>query len=309
LIALLIGAFLERVRDYVARGVDFEYRRREEVGSLVGGPINVAKTVQLRAKGMRYSAAFFRPILRRDLPKNKVVLAALRQVELLARSVDVPSVDIATSRSLAHFFAESQDIEIVLGRREAWSAEARRLETEARGVADQDLLALAAVILSHESFEPEPLDSAQHVPRSWFVNLENLFERAARRALSRAILGRSQVTGPGSLHPPIFEGVTGRFRANPDFVVRTGAVAVAVGDAKYKTWRGLETKDIHGDLYQLLVHSAAHGSPVAFLLFAHNEFAVRHLGRSGTGADTWAFALDVRALDRDLSAALDLLGL
>ena len=106
-------------------------------------------------------AAFARPVLRRDVPKNKVALAAIRQVEELAKQVAVPADDITTARTLAQFFTDIHDIEVLLGRRERWVSEARAPEIEAPTAFDRDLLALAAVVLSHESFERNDLDRSQ----------------------------------------------------------------------------------------------------------------------------------------------------
>jgi 5-methylcytosine-specific restriction endonuclease McrBC regulatory subunit McrC len=308
LIPLLIHAFLEKVRDYVSRGIDFSYGRRYEAGSLIGGTLNVARTVHLHARGMKHMAAFARPVLRRDVPKNKVALAAIRQIEELARQVSVPAADIATARTLAQFFTDIRDIEVLLGRRERWVSEARALEIEAATAFDRDLLALAAVVLSHESFEPDTISTGR-VPRSWFVNLETLFEDAVRKTLADVAPSDLRVTAAGFFKPPIFDATTGYFRANPDLLVKQAGASVAVGDAKYKTWNGFDTAGIHHDLYQLLVHTAAHEASMAFLVYAHDAFDFRHLGVSATGADTWAFAVDVRALEQDLAQVLSVTGL
>jgi 5-methylcytosine-specific restriction endonuclease McrBC regulatory subunit McrC len=302
LIPLLIHAYLEQVRDYVSRGIDFGYAGKREVGSLIGGTLDVPRTVQLHARGMRHMAAFSRPVLRRDVPKNKVMLAALRQVETLAGHVTLPAADIASARTLAQFFADVRDIEVLLGRRERWASEARSLEVDASTEFDRDLLALAAIVLSHESFEPEAT-SIDRTPRSWFVNLETLFEDAVRKLLGAVAPEGLRVAAAG-FKPPIFDGGTGYFRADPDLVLKRDGVVSAVGDVKYKTWTGLDTTTLHHDIYQLLVHTAAHEASVAFLVYAHDAFDWRHLGMSATGADTWAFAVDVGDLEQDLAKLL-----
>jgi 5-methylcytosine-specific restriction endonuclease McrBC regulatory subunit McrC len=304
---LLIHAFLDRVSDYVSQGVDAVYVPRREVASLVGGALDVPRTVQLHTRGMKHMAAFTRPVLSRDLPKHKVTLAALREIEVISNLLAVAPPDIAAARTLAQFFTDSQDVEVLLGRRQKWATEARELSINSEG-GEEDLLALAGVILSHESFESEA-SKLERVPRSWFLNLESLFEEAVRRALRALVPAGIHITGPGYLRPPVFDEVTGYFRADPDLVLRQEGAVVAVGDAKYKTWTGLETSSLHHDIYQLLVHAAAHDAQRAFLVFAHDEFDYRHLGKSATGADTWAFAVDIRNPDEGLGRIVALIGL
>jgi 5-methylcytosine-specific restriction endonuclease McrBC regulatory subunit McrC len=303
LMPLLIHAFLERARDYVSRGVDFRYAAKREVGSLVGGTLDIPHTAKLRAHGMKHMAAFNRPVISRDLPINRVTLAALRQVEELSTLVSVPASDTAVARTLAQFFADVHDIDVLLGHRQRWSAEARALEAEAPTRLDKDLLALSAVLLAHESFEPVA-QTLERVPRSWFVNLETLFEYAVRRVLSSVVPVGVRVNKNASFGPPIFANVSNQFRAVPDLVLRWQESVIAVGDIKYKQWSGLKTSGLHDDLYQLLVHAAAHETKVALLIYAHDAFDWVHLGMSATGADTWAFAVDVRNLRNDLATLL-----
>jgi 5-methylcytosine-specific restriction endonuclease McrBC regulatory subunit McrC len=300
LMPLLIHAFLEKARDYVSGGVDFRYAAKREVGSLVGGRLDIPHTANLRAQGMKHMVAFTRPVISRDLPKNRVTLAALRQVEELATLVSVPAADTAVARTLAQFFADVHDIDVLLGLRQRWSAEARALEAEAPTRLDKDLLALSAVLLAHESFEPGGT-TLERVPRSWFVNLETLFEDAVRKVLSAVVPDGVRVNEAASFGPPIFANVSNQFRAFPDLVLRRQEAVIAIGDMKYKKWSGLATSGLHDDLYQLLVHAAAHETKVALLVYAHDEFDRIHLGMSATGADTWAFAVNVRNLRNDLA--------
>ncbi len=303
LIGLLVHAFLERLREYVSHGIDFTYADEHEVGSLVGGRLDIAGTIRVRARGLRHMAAFTRPVIRRDLPKNKIALAALRQVERLAGQATIAPEDLGSARVLAHFFDDAHDVQVLLGRPEHWAERARELEANSASEAERDLLALAAVVLLHESFERD-LASHGQVPRAWFVNLERLFETAVRDAFIEISGSSLSTTGAGFVKPPVFDSVGDRFRADPDLVVRHHGAAVAVGDAKYKAWNGFGTLNLHHDLYQLLVHTAAHGAGVAFLLYAHDVLDDRYLGMSATGADTWAFAVDVRDLHTDLTRVL-----
>lgn len=303
LFALLARVFLDRTRLYVSQGLSGVYERREEAGSLIGGTLDTPGTVRLRAKGFRHMAAFSRPVFHRDLPKNRVILAALRQVELLCSQVALSSTDVAAARSLAHFFGDAHDLEVLRGPREGWVQEARRLEAESSAPAERDLLALAGVLLSHLSFELQN-QLAERAPRSWFLNLENLFEMAVRHMLETVSPQAVSVVGGNTMNKSIFDAVSGHFRADPDLVLTRAETPFAVGDAKYKPWAGLSTASIHHDMYQLLAHASAFGAVKAFLVFAHDEFDSVHLGKSATGTDTWAFAVDVRNLEAGLRRLL-----
>jgi 5-methylcytosine-specific restriction endonuclease McrBC regulatory subunit McrC len=172
----------------------------------------------------------------------------------------------------------------------------------------RDVMSLASVLLSHESFELAD-QRPSRVPRSWFLNLETLYEDALRRQMSAVIpdflIERGAETGPR-----IFTG-TAQFGADPDVVIRRRSGDVqAIGDAKYKDWPGRGTAaKLHADLYQLLAHASAFHAPAAFLAFAHDRFEGRHLGVSTTGCDTWMFAVDVRNINRDAMQICSELGL
>ena len=302
LLRLLVRSFLERARQYASDGIDFRYTTRPEVGSVVGGTLDMPETVRARARGMGHVAAFSRPVIDRAVPKNRVTLAALRQVEVLAAVAEIPAQDVATARMLAQFFSDSQDARLLFGTSDFWVDEARLLAERATDEKSRDLLALAAVVLAHQSLEPG-VEGAPQAPRAWFLNLEELFESAVRRALGAALPTHLQVRATDIRRPAIFSAISGYLRADPDVVVSGAGTVRAVGDAKYKKWRGLTTDSLHPDLYQLLVHARAFAADTAFLVYAHDTFEHHHLGRAATGADTWLFAVDVRDLGAGLRRA------
>ena len=52
-----------------------------------------------------------------NTPINRVILAALREIENLKYLVDIPSKDISIARGLAMLFADCRDAEILFARR------------------------------------------------------------------------------------------------------------------------------------------------------------------------------------------------
>lgn len=307
LAVLLLREFIARARAYVTAGIQFRYVPLQDEGTLAAGRLDVPGTVALRARGKLHRAAFRRSVIVRDLPINKVLLAALREVERLAQILPVPSGDLAQARGLCLYLDEARTADVLFGRRADWADRARTLASEWEDAQQRDLLALAAVVLSHESFEASDLLGSR-VPRSWFLNLEHLFEVAVRRELQTVLHDRADVEPGSATHPRIFDRGES-FGADPDIVVRPHAVG-AVGDVKYKDWPGAEgVQKLHADLYQLLVHAAAFGAPLAFLVFPHNRYEKRYLGRSATGCDTWITAVDVRDLESGTQALVSDLGL
>jgi 5-methylcytosine-specific restriction endonuclease McrBC regulatory subunit McrC len=290
LIALLVRQFLSEVLAYVSRGRERHYTRRREQGSLIGGRIDMTRTLTLRARGLGHLVAFDRTVLTRNTTQNKVIFAALREVEALPSLLSIPELDIRSGRTLVQFFNDVRDRTVLFGRREDLLELAERALGAASPV-DKDMLALAAVILAHQSFEQSPPVDAV-APRAWFLNLETLFESAVRRSLGDAF-GQGNVTKGGISMRPIFPERDVPHQADPDLIVTTPA-AVVVGDVKYKDWDGeLVDRD---DLYQLLVHAAAFDAPLAFLIYPADEYTSISIGESVTGADVYAFGFPVSRL-------------
>ena len=141
----------------------------------------------------------------------------------------------------------------------------------------KDVAALASVILAHESFGRRkkiwPL-----VPRSWFLNLENLFEQAVISQLKKVVSPGTSVSRGGESPQSIFERETGVYRAHPDVVLVREDGRVTVGDVKYKNWSGTA---VASDLYQLLVHTSAFSGITSFLVFPHVESGSDALALAG----------------------------
>lgn len=305
LAALLAHQFIEAVSNYISRGESFTYSNEGAIGSLIGGRINITRTLALRARGMRHLIAFDRNVLTHNLPKNRLLLAAIREIEYLSQLIELNPSDIARARALALLFEDCRDSEVMFGEREIFIGYAERLMDDPEEYEDQDMLALASVILSHLSFEHmEQVYGI--VPRTWFLNLEKLFETAVRRVLQTICPANIVVTKDSKVAPPIFIKEQGKFRAYPDLVLRLGSSVIAIGDVKYKEWTGSANED---DIYQLLVHASAFQSPLSFLIFPGDTFNVYELGSSSTGSIVWLFSIDVCAIELGLREALIKMGL
>lgn len=305
LIALLVTHFVETVRSYVARGRVFRYEKLSVKGSLIGGRLDMTRTLSLWARGLRHLVAFDKNVVTFDLPINRTILSALREVERVGQLIQLPRDVVARVRTMAMLFDDCRNAEVLSGAR---AESARRAETLAASTSDKaiaDMLSLAAIILSHESFEHDS-EGRGTVPRSWFLNLETLFERAVRETMRAAVATNGSVVTGRASPPPIFSQIGNAFRANPDLVIKRGTSSPCVGDVKYKQWG---RRPSASDIYQLLVHASAFGANQAFLVYPGEAFDVHVLGDAVTGARTSTYCVDVRVLDVHIKVILQDLGL
>jgi 5-methylcytosine-specific restriction endonuclease McrBC regulatory subunit McrC len=300
LLVLLVRQFHEEVSEYVSRGRQRRYTRRREASSLVGGRIDMTQTIALRARGLGHLIAFDRNVLTRATLQNRVIYAALREVESLRGVLSIPAKDVARGRVLIQFFNDVRDRQLLFGRRESLVELSHQALARANE-SDRSMLSLASIVLSHQSFE-QARPREEVTPRAWFLNLETLFEDAVRSSLRRQI-GRAKVKKGTGEFIPIFPASAAPYDADPDLVVNPSAITL-VGDVKYKDWAPDALID-RGDLYQLLVHTSAYGARRAFLVYPSERFEVLELGAAVTGADVFAFGFAVTDLAESSKAFIE----
>ena len=298
LIELVAVRFVDAVRKYVTRGRRFRYEKQRATGSLVGGRLDVTRTLGLRARGLRHMVAFERQATSHALPENSLLLAALREIERLSTIAVISSDALVRSRGMAMLFDDCRQSETLLASRHGSARMARELAATTTDEVLADALAMAAVLLSHESVEPgaSPIGRS---PEAWFLNLENLFEAAVRNCLDAAAKTCGhRVTSAGADRRRVF-GDSDYLRAQPDLVVRNKRACIAaIGDVKYKHWAGTATSS---DIYQLLVHAAAFEVGTAFLVFPASGFQVSEYGDAVTGAHVSVYGVDVNSLSEHVS--------
>lgn len=308
LTALLIEQLVDAVSDYLQQGRRFQYGRRKETGSLVAGKLDVTKTMRLRARGMGHRIAFERQILDYATDTNRVLLAALLEAERIGDTIPIPEDVRTKGRRFSQVFSDCRDVEVLFGRRSQLAGKAASLAEGAEDPSTKDLLSLASAVLGHlaPSFDSA---AAGTVPRSWFLNLESLFEDAILDLL-RSIASRPghdlSVTHGRENPKPVFPRKEDRYRAEPDIVLTTGSGKTTVGDVKYKDWTETPAQS---DLYQLLIHAAAFDGEEAFLVYPSQRWQVAELGASGTGCRVWSFAVDLDEMPRTIGKVLVELGL
>jgi McrBC 5-methylcytosine restriction system component len=296
-ISLLVRAFITEVKSYVADGRFWEYKTRRTVSPLIGGKIHMPTTISLRARGIRHQVAFDKPAITYLLDINRLVAAALWEIEILAQLVDLEEVYLTDARRMSAFFEDSHDISTV-----GLSSDRPRMEQlleDSRSQERGNMVALAQLLLSHSALDPlPPLPGA--APIAWFLNLETLFEQAVRHSFVAAVGPSGSVTR-GSRHNRRVFPESRALRADPDLVVvqQTGSV---VGDVKYKAWSKSASPS---DLYQLITHASVFDASIAFLIYPDASYDEFDLGYTTAGVRVLLFAVDVRALGADIKRVLE----
>ena len=304
LTALLVHHFLVGLRSYVSRGREFRFGTERAASPFVRGRLDVVQTLRLRSKGLGHLVAFDRNVQDFRTPLNLVLFAALRQVEILARLIPIPEEDLAKARSMALFFSDCRTAAVVLERRTRWAERAEALLRDSRDPKVKDLVSLAAVLLARQGFEDEERGDGL-VPRSWFLNLEDLFESAVRRLFQDLAPPGTSISNGKTAPIPIFPMSANSYRAQPDVVVRLPDATTLIGDVKHKEWTGAAAAS---DLYQLLVHAETYGATSCFLVYPGDALVLLPLGRTSGGVDVLLACLDVRSLDLHAGELLRALG-
>ena len=300
---ILAEMHIAAVRSYLSGYALSEYREERATGSYVLGRLDVPRTSALHARGLRHRVAFRRDRLTDDVALNRVIWRALGELAGATGALGVAADLASSARALRVAFADSADAARLMTRREVIVEALAEAGAGARptAVAEAAELSLAVLQGASATFD-EPAEG--QIPRSWFVNLENLFERALRRCVADAMTGEAEVSGPDR-GASLFIGPPSRYPANPDVVVRCDG-RVAILDAKYKDRTDAPSAD---EVYQLVAHAAASGADRAALLYPSDGLAAWiPLGPSVTGCMVWAFGVDLRRPRQSIKEALEIMG-
>lgn len=302
--AVLAEMFVASVRSYLSGYAFAEYREESQSGAYVMGSLDVPRTAALRARGIRHKVSFRRNRLTDDLPLNRIAWRALGEVASSESASTIGEDLAASARALRSAFGESAVEAAKLSRREIIAEALAEADLTGRPPLVAEAAALSLAVLQgaapSEGSPPEAV-----VPRSWFVNLENLFERVLRTCIGDALAGFAEVSGPDR-NSPLFIGPPRRLPANPDVIVRVGS-RVAVMDAKYKD---REVAPHAAEIFQLLCHASALGADRGALFYPSNGAnPPLAMGSASTGCEVWAFSVDLTRPRKSVLEALVSMGL
>ncbi len=293
LFPLLVEQFSDAVNRYVSGGRKFSYGYNKGVGSLAGGKLLLTDTIRLRAQGLGHLLAFQRSQITHHIDPNRCILAALNMSERLADAYGVAAPVRSRIRGMSLIFSDCRDQGTLFGSRIELSRVADRLSRECGDASLKDSLSLASIILLRTSLYLDGMTSRGASPRTWFINLESLYEHSLRSALSDvASTNGIGIMGPSSVNSWIFPSQR-RFSVNPDFVIDIGGTFVA-GDAKYKQYGGSPQVS---DIYQLLSHARAIDAVACFLAYASETTRVHYMGEAFGECPVYIFEVDVRNIE------------
>lgn len=303
---VLVSLFIQAVRRYLSGSKKSAYMQVADAGALIGGRLDIARTVRLRARGASHQAAFNRTVLSADLPFNRCVYAALREIERLGSLAKVPHADVAMARALRLGLSECLPGVLSMTPRELSEIAAEEAEKRQTTFELYDVISLAGAVLDAAGFGG--VDNwKRSVEHSWFVNLETFFEQAIRSTISHILEGVATVTS-AKQRPSLFKPDSQRYRANPDIIISdVNGIVMGIGDAKYKDFSDWPNQ---ADVYELVAHAAAYGATKAILFYlGDGNFSVRSFGTSATGCQVWAVGLRFDSFVEDARSALVVGGL
>ena len=297
---ILVTVFLEAVKKYLSGAKRSRYVHTPDVGAIVGGRLDITRTIALRARGIFHQVAFDRTVLSADVPLNRCVYSALREIERLARVAEIPSTQVARARSLRIGLSECLPSVFNVRRTELAALAAHEVEGKFVRPEARDVAALAGAVLDAAGFGGAEA-SARTIERAWFVNLETFFEKAVRRVVRDVLNGVASVSGP-KRRPSLFNPDNGRYHANPDIVITRNGETIAIGDVKYKdfsNWPSVE------DVHKIIAHASAYGAGTAVLFYPDEaNIGIRSFGYAVTGCRLLAVGLSFETMVADVRNGL-----
>lgn len=302
---ILVSIFLEAARAYLSGSKQMQYVQVPDVGAIVRGRLNITRTANLRARGIFHQAAFDRNVVSANVPLNRCVYAALREIERLAKIAEISSSHVATARALRLGLSECLPSVLNVSRGELSELASREAEGRFAGAKAKDVASLAGAILDAAGFGGAEA-SKRTVERAWFVNLETFFEEAVRRTIRNELESVADVTGPRN-RPSLFNPDIGRYRANPDVVISHEQNVLAIGDAKYKDFSNWPAAS---DIHEIVAHASAYGTSKAILFYPdESNVGIRTFGQAATGCRLWAVGLSFDRMAADVRRGLNAAGI
>lgn len=305
-IAALVGRYLSAVKTYLSGFRKVQYIDRTLTGTLAGGRLDVRGTIKLRISGKGHRLAYRKSQVSSELPYNVCLYAALKQVERLNRIVQLQSSLIVMARALRAPLSDCESQATLLGLSQIQKLATEQAKAHSNSRSELALpIELASLLL--EATPQEFNESERHGARnSWFVNLENLFEAAVRECIKR-LLGEGYSVTSSRKRPDLFKPDLGRYRANPDVVVRTqNGNSVMIADAKYKD---IDLWPSASDVHELLAHAAGFFSPKAVIFYPSDaDYMTREFGMSVTGCHVLAAGIRFGQFEEDVRRTLVIMG-
>lgn len=301
----ILGVFADRFMShmgyYLRHGRLKEYRSQLHRSASPRGRIDLRGVIRSSAGGRPTLVPHWRQELSADLLENRLLALGLKAAEKFLSSLDHPGESLSLARTYVPLF---RDVGIPTGMavnyRSLSQAFVKALQ---KHDPEDDLfkaLCYARALCLHLGAWPDS-GTRDQVPESFFLNLETLFEEAARQAMCMAA-GTDAVCKGQELGRPLFNSLPKHYIADPDFVILCAGQPVLTGDCKYKDLDGLPQ---HSDVYQLVSHSLTIGCAYGLLVYPGERPTIRRLAESRSGVSVFVAEVRIGYLERDVAALLE----
>lgn len=304
--AIVASMLVAAARTYLSQGGEAVYLEEHLTGAYVTGRLDVRRTVGLRARGVRHRVAFTRNVLDDDTPLNRAIYGALGILASPSASLEFGMQVTAAARAIRSSFGLSAKSVEKMTRKDLReeAASVAEASSNTRNLAAHEAAVLASAVLEGAAISGDGGDRL--IPKTWFVSLEELFERLVCKLASDVLqesvkVGSASKWPRGGVAPPLFREQSKRYPSNADLIIDLGE-SVAIGDAKYKNFDGWPGAS---DIHQLVSHAAACHAYLAALFYpSDGAMAATRLGPAATGCHVWAFALDLTNAEDSMREAL-----
>lgn len=301
IILVLAMNFLASLGLYLRRGRLKEYNTDRNVSTKPRGKLDLRATLALRARGHAPELVSRQQNLTGNIAANQLLSFALGKLISVFSSLN-RKPETVQALNFAHAFSDVTTTAV----QNMPHDERRTLFSETLELASSFPELRGAL----RDAQPFLFDGGLGVsnpdfilPRSYFLNLETLFEEATRNVASELLQAHGIVVAKGSLHKKsLFGPARKTYIADPDLIASYNAKVLLVGDCKYKIF---SEKPDHGDVYQILAHATACDTKIAALFVPGQTNQVVELGRTANDISLFVAALRPAFLREDIKAFLD----
>lgn len=302
LLAMRLASLVQRIR---IEGLDFEYKRIEHKGQLVGAikPWETAMLQRTRANPqLAVSTSWSRSV---DTAANRLLKMAISSLLATFRGMQARQGQRKILAELAQ--AERMLAKVTLDH--AFSFRMSTAPTIRRGArlrpSYAEALRLADVVLSQGGVVLRSRGGGVTL-NPVLLNMEDAFEKYLRAALAREASREGVLSvRDGNLDPPVggrsplyrdpTSAAATKVKASPDIVLSNETGVLAIADVKYKPPKDLPDRD---DLNQVLAYALVYGVERVLLAYPRRRTAESHVERVGSVGD-----VDVSVARFDLNAA------
>ena len=259
ILELLIRLFCAKLIDAVRQGMPQLYAGHEEDIPFLRGRLDVTRQFSILAGSPHKLACHF-DARTSDIALNQVMRAV---IDRLSRLVQAPD-NQRSLRELSFAYADISDVPTAALR---WDL----IVLDRTSTRWRELLSLARLFLDDRH---QQTSSGRTDGFALLFEMNVLFEEYVGCLLSHSLAGTGlRVAAQAGHRDCLYVGEAGRFRTQPDLIVRQGKRIVAVIDTKWKRINGPDDPKRgvdQADVYQAMAYSQLYDCVHVMLLYPHH---------------------------------------